>query len=119
MAKVRLKVEQIGDVTMVQFLDKRIRDEAVIDAIGEQLFGLVEEGRRNLLLNFSGVEYLSSAALGKLIKLHKDVNESEGELGVCNLIPHVFDVFAITKLDKMFTIYADEGAGLAALKRQD
>ena len=55
-----LQVEDIGDVTVVNFTDKKILDEQNIQIIGEQLFSLVDElGRRKLLLNFSNVEYLA------------------------------------------------------------
>ena len=68
----RLEVEDIGDVTVVNFTDRKILDEQNIQVIGEQLFSLVDEaGRRKILLNFGNVEYLSSAALGKLITLNK------------------------------------------------
>ena len=62
----RLEVEDIGDITVVNFVDKKILDEQNIQVIGEQLFSLVDElGRRKILLNFKNVEFLSSAALGK------------------------------------------------------
>ena len=68
----RLEVEDIGDVTVVNFTDKKILDEQNIQVIGEQLFSLVDElGRRKILLNFGNVEFLSSAALGKLITLNR------------------------------------------------
>ena len=64
----RLEVEDIGDITVVNFVDKKILDEQNIQVIGEQLFSLVDElGRNKILLNFKNVEFLSSAALGKLI----------------------------------------------------
>ena len=64
----RLEVEDIGDVTVVNFVDRRILDEQNIQVIGEQLFSLVDElGRRKVLLNFKNVEFLSSAALGKRV----------------------------------------------------
>ena len=117
MAKQRLTVEQIADVTQVRFLDKRILDEPTIQAIAEQLFSLVEqEGRRKLLLNFDGVEYMSSAALGKLINLHKKMHGLQGKLAMCNVVPQIHEVFAITKLDKIFKIVTDEEAGMANLK---
>src|SRR5436853_1936463 len=76
----RLEVEDIDDVTVVNFTDKKILDEQNIQVIGEQLFSLVDElGRRKILLNFSNVEYLSSAALGKLITLNKKINTSGGK----------------------------------------
>jgi anti-sigma B factor antagonist len=112
----RLKVEQVGDVAVVNFLDKRILDEPTIQVIAEQLFALVDDGKRRLLLNFSNVEYMSSAALGKLINLHKKLTGVSGRLAMCNVIPQIFEVFAITKLDKIFKIFPDEDAAMDSLK---
>lgn len=109
----RLEVEDIGDVTVVNFVDKRILDEQNIQVIGEQLFSLVDsEGRKKILLNFGNVEFLSSAALGKLITLHKKLQTAGGRLVLCNIHQDIFEVFEITKLDKFFTIHKDEQAGL-------
>jgi anti-sigma B factor antagonist len=109
----RLEVEDIGDVTVVIFVDRRILDEQNIQAIGDQLFGLVDEvGRRKLLLNFSNVEFLSSAALGKFITLQKKVQAATGSLVLCNIDSDILEVFEITKLDKFFTIAKDEQTGL-------
>jgi anti-sigma B factor antagonist len=111
----RLEVEQIGDVSVVNFVDKKILDEQNIQVIGEQLFSLVDqEGRRNLLLNFGNVEYLSSAALGKLITLNKKVQAAKGKLILCNIDPQIHEVFEITKLDKFFNIQKEEQAALQA-----
>src|SRR5262245_34871698 len=101
----RLEVEDIGDVTVLNFTDKKILDEEKIEALGEQLFSLVEElGRNKLVLNFSNVEYLSSAALGKFITLNMKVNQAGGRLVLCNIDPQIYEVFEITKLNKLFNI---------------
>src|SRR5215213_7556097 len=98
----RIEVEEIGDVAVIEFIDKRILDEQNIQLIGEQLFELVDDmGKRKLLLNFANVEYLSSAALGKLITLNKKVRSSGGQLALCNIKPEIKEVFSITKLDKV------------------
>jgi anti-sigma B factor antagonist len=113
----RLKVKKVGDVAVVNFLDKRILDEPTIQAIAEQLFNLVDEaGERKMLLNFSNVEYMSSAALGKLINLHKKLTTLNGRLTMCNVIPQIYEVFAITKLDKIFKIFPNEDDALATYK---
>ena len=112
----RLEVEDIGDVTVVNFVDRKILDEQNIQVIGEQLFSLVDDsGRRKVLLNFSNVEYLSSAALAKLITLNKKVQTSGGKLAMCKIAKEIMEVFLITKLDKLFKIYPDEQAALQAL----
>src|SRR6266478_8561678 len=111
----RLEVEDIGDVTVVNFVDRKILDEQNIQIIGEQLFGLVDEvGRRKLLLNFGNVEFLSSAALGKFITLQKKLQAASGRLILCGIDPEIYEVFEITHLDKFFTIMKDEQAGLQA-----
>lgn len=111
----RLEVEDIGNVTVVNFVDKKILDEQNIQIIGEQLFGLVDvQERRKLLLNFSNVEYLSSSALGKFITLNKKVNAVGGKLILCNIDPQIYEVFEITKLDKLFNIQKEEQAALQA-----
>jgi anti-sigma B factor antagonist len=109
----RLEVGTIGDVTVVNFTDKRILDEQNIQVIGEQLFGLVDEqGHRRLLLNFSNVEYLSSAALGKFITLNKKVTAASGKLVLCSIDPAIYEVFEITRLNKLFNIQKDEQTAL-------
>ena len=111
----RLEAEEIGDVTVVSFMDRKILDEQNIQIIGEQLFSLVDEvGRRKLLLNFGNVEYLSSAALGKFITLNKKVNAAGGRLILCNIDPQIYEVFEITKLNKLFNIQKEEQAALQA-----
>src|SRR6516165_11099249 len=111
----RLEVEDIGDITVVNFTDRKILDEQNIQIIGEQLFSLVDEmGRRKVLLNFGNVEYLSSAALAKFITLNKKLQKAEGRLILCNIDPQIKEVFEITKLNKLFTIHDEEQAALQA-----
>jgi len=102
----RLDLEDVGDVTVARFIDKKILDETNIQVIGNQMFALVEDdGRRKVLLDFSNVEYLSSAALGKLIVMDKKLKAAQGKLLMCALRAEILEVFKITKLDKLFTIF--------------
>jgi len=111
----RLSVDHIGDVTVVKFDEKKILDEQNIANIGEKLMDLVEkEGARKVVLNFENVDYLSSAALGKLINLHKRlVLQLKGQLILCNIRDQIFEVFHITRLDKFFKIVKEEQQAIA------
>jgi len=109
----RIQVEQVDDATVVSFIDRKILDETNIQEIGQEMFDLVDEdGARNLVLNFSNVEYLSSAALGKLITLNKKVKTADGALKLCAIKPQIFEVFVITKLNKLFDIYETQSAAI-------
>jgi len=108
-----LEVEEIGDIAVVNFVDKKILDEQNIQMIGDDLNKLVDElGRRKVLLNFQNVDFMSSAALGKLIWLHKKLNDVQGKLVLCKIAKDILDVFKITKLDKVLKIVPDEQTGL-------
>jgi len=109
----RLQTELIGDVLVVNFVDRKILDEQNIQIIGEQLFGLVDQNQK-ILLNFSNVEYLSSAALGKLIALNKKVKAADGRLILCSIDPNIYEVFELTRLDQILKIEADEQKALQA-----
>ena len=70
----RIQTSEVGGVTLVNFVDRKILDAANIQELGEELFNLVEQdGYKNVLLDFSNVEFLSSAALNKLIILDKKI----------------------------------------------
>ena len=58
--------------------------------------------------------FMSSAALGKLITLHKKLTGVKGKLALCGISPQIFEVFAITKLDKIFKIHKDYQTALTS-----
>ena len=111
----RLDVNEVGDVTVVRFRDQKIIEDINIQELGHEMFRLVEVDHcRKILLNFSSVDFLSSAALGKLITLDKKIKAHDGVLKLSNIRPEIYEVFAITKLNRLFDIKDDEADALAA-----
>jgi anti-sigma B factor antagonist len=112
----RLEVAESAQVSVVKFKDQKIIDPEAIQELGDELFTLVEkDNRQKILLNFANVEFLSSAALGKLITFEKKVKKNGAKLILSNIAPEIFQVFAITNLDKLFTIKDNEADALAVL----
>jgi anti-sigma B factor antagonist len=84
----RLDVNEVGDVTVVRFRDRKIVEDINIQQLGQEMFRLIEvENRDKLLLNFSSVDFLSSAALGKLIALRKKLMAKHGMLKLSAFAP--------------------------------
>lgn len=95
-APSRLEVRDIGKVTVVTFVDKVIdgKDDRFIDAIGEELFELVREEKKNfLLLDMENVTRMEALMYGKLVALRKHHLPSNGKLRVCNVCDNLFRVF--------------------------
>lgn len=111
----RIRTEIVDGVTVVSFVDSKIVTDEAIQEVGEQLYALVEKsGHKQLLLNFEDVKFMSSAALGKLINLKKKVGVAKGKLALCSIIPDLFEIFKITRLDTHFSIHADESTALSS-----
>lgn len=113
-----IKIKRQGDVSIVQFADRKILEELSIHEIGEELRKLVEsEPRIKLLLDFGNVDHLASAALGMLITLHKEVQAKVGTLKLANINKQIFQVFRITRLDRVFEIHNTSDDALAAFQK--
>ncbi len=106
MTESRLKVSKINNVTQVEFIDRNILDEANIQAISDEISGIIEQASNpQLLINFANVDHLSSAALGALITINNKTNDKNGTLRLTNIDPQIYEVFVITRLNKLFNIH--------------
>ena len=104
-------------VTIVHFSDAKVIDQRNINLIGAELTEMVEKsGARKMLVNLENVQYLSSAVLGKLISLHKALRMQKGVLKLCSIGAPIFEVFEITRLDRVFDIYKSEDEALTAFR---
>jgi anti-sigma B factor antagonist len=100
-----VSIATVKDVRIVEFTNNKILDEANIADIGATLNALIDEkAQPKLLLDFANVEHLSSAALGMLINVNNRVKQKNGQLRLANIQPQIYDVFVITKLNKLFRI---------------
>ncbi|MBL4809648.1 MAG: STAS domain-containing protein [Phycisphaerales bacterium] len=106
MSESRLRVSKIDEITQIEFIDRNILDEANIQAISDEISEIIEQASNpNLLINFANVDHLSSAALGALITINNKTNEKNGKLRLANIDPQIYEVFVITRLNKLFSIH--------------
>ncbi len=102
----RLRIKKINDVIQVEFIDRNILDEANIQLIGEEITSLIDSTPKpKLLISFTNVDHLSSAALGTLITINNKVRNASGQLRLSDIDPQIYEVFVITKLNKLFEIH--------------
>src|ERR1700712_2728410 len=111
----RLNVTDHKDLKVVSFVENKILDEANIADIGQALTALIDSKHNpKLLLDFQNVDHLSSAALGMLINVNQKIKGQSGELRLSNIKAQIYEVFVITKLNKLFRILPSREEALAS-----
>ena len=73
-----------------------------------------ERGCDRVLIDFQGVNYLSSTILGRLINLARMAHASDARLKLCNIQPDVQDVFRLTRLESFFAMHASQAEAIEA-----
>jgi anti-sigma B factor antagonist len=108
-------LSQQKDVRIVEFTNSKIIDELNIAEIGQALTAVIDQSPNpKLLLDFGQVEHLSSAALGMLINANGRIKSKNGQLRLANIKPQIYEVFLITKLNKLFYIHPTRQEALAS-----
>ncbi len=111
-----LRVSNQRGVIIVNFLTSRILDQSNVQEIGDGLMGLYKKhGWKKIVLNFQGVDYMSSAVLGKLVQLYKLLAGADGQLYLCNISPDIYEIFEIMRFDQLFDIADNEDEALIQL----
>jgi anti-anti-sigma factor len=112
-----VKSEIKGEIRII-FIDvPRLVDQAAIDQCSREIVELLDKTEeKHVLLHFGRVAFMSSSALGMLVRLHKKCKEHEISLKLCNISPDIYQVFKITGLDKVFSIHADAADAMDAWK---
>lgn len=107
---VDIKEDKNGDILI-------LRVKGRLDAISspnaeKTVFDSINNGQTKLLLDFSGVEYLSSAGMRMLLSTTKKLKALSGKLVVCSLTTNVLDVLKMSGFDHVLEIAKSEEEGL-------
>ena len=112
----KLLIHAIGDAKIVAFQEASVLDRSAAQEIGESLGQLVgDKPCRKIIIDFSQVHLLSSAALGILIDLKKKVDAIKGQLVLCGVGEELMKAWTSTHLHKMFTFCPSSAQALAVL----
>ena len=79
-------------------------DSTTAAALDEHLLGVFASGNRRIVIDFSGVDYISSAGLRVMLAMVKRMRESQGTLALCGMGDAVRQVFALAGFLPLFAI---------------
>ena len=99
-------VQNVRGFTVVEFTTPSLMEQRELEEIGTELYRLVdEEDRRQVVLDFTKVQYVSSQAIGIVINLHRKLaGLKKSKLTLCGLGPRLQELIRITRLDRLLAI---------------
>lgn len=94
---VNVKEEKRGEILILQFTGR-------LDAIStpeteKKVLTYINAGQRKIILDFSGVDYISSAGMRMLLITTKKLKSISGQLVLCSITTNVMDVFKMSGFD--------------------
>ncbi len=80
---------------------------------------LIDEGHNKIIVNFSELDYISSAGLGVFMAFIEDVRNKDGDIKLCSMKPRVFSVFDLLGFPLLFDILDNEQTAIERFSDND
>src|SRR4030095_14113195 len=112
MAALNISERNSGETTILDLEGKVLLGEEST-ALRDAIRGLLDSGKKRILLNMGGVSAVDSSGLGTLVSCHATARREGARLGLYGLSGRVNDVMTLTKLATVFDLYEDEKTATA------
>jgi anti-anti-sigma factor len=113
MSNGALDREDRGDVTIVRILPPLLHWNEETESLFHQITSLIEsEGRSQIVLNFAGVQFMASMALGQLVSIMRKAHAAGGRLALCCVPRPVSELLRVSRLTDLLIAFPDEEAAV-------
>jgi anti-sigma B factor antagonist len=104
-----------GNVTVLDVSGRITLGEGDV-LLKDKLHSLLNQGRKDVLLNLADVNYVDSAGLGAIVSAYTTVTRAGGSLKLANITKKLQDLLSITKLLTVFETFDSEDEALRSYK---
>lgn len=101
-----LLVREIHGVCIVRLRNPALSAPAEVQRIQAEIVQLLKTRTRKLVIDFKYVDYLSSAALGLLLTVHKEMERVQGKL-VLSHTEKIAELLRVSQTEKLFVVAPD------------
>ena len=104
---MHIQERAVGSVTILDLKGKLIHGDGD-DLLRDKIHSLLHQGRKNVVINLGGVDYIDSAGLGEMVSSLTTMRRDGGSIKLLNLTKRVQDLLAITRLLTVFEAFNSE-----------
>ncbi|MEI6049882.1 MAG: STAS domain-containing protein [Bacteroidota bacterium] len=105
---MNVKVETSADYTLV-CVEGRV-DTTNAGEFEKSMMEVIDSGCTKLILDCSGLNYISSSGLRIFLVVQKKMTAIKGHFSLCSLQPSIKEIFDISGFSSIFTIFPDQAA---------
>jgi anti-sigma B factor antagonist len=106
-----------GDLSVNKVKIKGYLDSSTFPQLQEHLDNLLREGNHYYLLDLENLTYISSAGLGVLMGILREVREKQGDLKIINMSDKIERVFSLLGFSRLMKVYSSEEEALEAFSQ--
>jgi anti-sigma B factor antagonist len=109
-----INTEQLDDSSYVISLAGEV-DLYTAPEFKQQLLEVINQGAKEVIVDFSNTTFIDSTTLGVLVGGVKRLRTNDGQLALVSSDRNITKIFEITGLDRVFTIYGSRDEAVAGL----
>ena len=106
---------RVTNGVVLAFKEQRIYDIIAVENVEAQIRAILDEKPSNMVINFSGVDFMVTRVINMLLVALKNVRTRGGEVYLTGMNDNIRRVFHLMRLDLIFKIFDREDQTLAAL----
>jgi anti-anti-sigma factor len=91
-------------------------DAATAPLFDERVAPMIEAGDRNFLLDLAHLDYISSAAMRRILVLAKRAEEKGGKVVLMSVQSQILEILDLAGFRQLFEIYADQEEALRSFQ---
>lgn len=103
---MNIKQEKSNGYLILEICEERI-DAHNSAELKESVLKVIEQGEINIVVQLGQVRFIDSSGLGALLSGFKNAAAKSGKLVLTNIQSQVLSMFELTRLNRVFEIYAD------------
>jgi stage II sporulation protein AA (anti-sigma F factor antagonist) len=104
----------VEGVTVLFVLPDSLPETLEVSRLAQSLVANATAPR--VVTDLSGLDHIRSSVLSGLVFLRQRLNEVQGRIVLCGLLPLVWEAFARTRIDTLFEIYETTDEALRSLR---
>jgi len=110
---MQIEANKTQEALLVKVLTPRLDAREAVD-FKTKMAEYVSSGQHTIVLNLVEVRFIDSSGLGAIVSVLKLLGR-QGDLVLCGVTEPVMSLFKLTRMDRVFQIFANESDALTAL----